>query len=277
MDSYKAKRPLPNIGADELWEAKYVYESAFHPDTGQLINPFGRMACQMPANTVITGCLLTFYKTTPSVVFWQWFNQSYNAFVNYCNRSGSSEISPTRLGVSYILATSGALGTAFFINSKIKKLPEVVARLVPFSAVVAANFINLSCMRSGDLLEGIAIVDDEGDKVAQSKKFGRTSIVQVALSRISMCAPGMIFPPFLMDVLERRGFLARYPWSAGVIQTLMCGSFLLVTTPAGCAIWPQVKKITLSELEPTAQDQVKTYYSHHKKEIPRFFYYNKGL
>jgi len=36
-------------------------------------------------NMTITGCMMTFYKTTPQVVFWQWLNQVISSVNDYFN------------------------------------------------------------------------------------------------------------------------------------------------------------------------------------------------
>ena len=112
VDRYRQGQDV-GLTEDELWKKKQLVDSAFHPDTGELVLMPGRIAFQVPGNMFITGMMMTFYKTTPQVVFWQWFNQTFNSYVNYSNRSGSTPIAKSTLVTSYLAATGGALTTAY--------------------------------------------------------------------------------------------------------------------------------------------------------------------
>ena len=58
-------------------------------------------------------------------------------------------------------------------------------------AVAAANCVNIPLMRQGELINGIALMDENGNYVTDSKLAAAKGISQVVFSRIFMAFPGM--------------------------------------------------------------------------------------
>ncbi|XP_037967485.2 sideroflexin-1-3 [Plutella xylostella] len=275
VHTYQKTKVMPE-GYDEerLWRMKYLYDSAFHPDTGEKMFAICRMSAQAPMNTLITGCMITFYKTTPQTIFWQWVNQTFNAGVNYTNRSGSQPISKTRLLASYVAACGGALGTALYLNSKVKTMKPLYARLVPFAAVAGANLINIPMMRSAELSNGTAIYTASGEHVGESRRAAAAGIAAVCVSRILMAVPGMTLTPMLINNLAQRGVFCRNPRLEMPLQMLIVGLCVTIATPLGCALFTQKAAIGVDWLEADLQEKVKKMEG---KEPIKEVYFNKGL
>uniref|UniRef100_A0A672F463 Sidoreflexin n=1 Tax=Salarias fasciatus TaxID=181472 RepID=A0A672F463_SALFA len=259
VDSCRAGSIPPGTTEEQLHYAKKLYDSAFHPDTGDRMNIIGRMSFQVPGGMAITGCMLQFYRTVPAVVFWQWVNQSFNALVNYTNRNAASPITPKQIGIAYVTATSTALATAVGLNLYTKKAPPLVARWVPFAAVAAANCVNIPMMRQQEILNGISVTDENGNKLGHSKKAAVKGITQVVISRITMAAPGM-------------SMKGRFHKSFHLVYFCRIPN-LVFMVPAACSLFPQRCSMAVSKLEPDLRDSIRSQYG----DAVQHVYFNKGL
>ena len=174
------------------------------------------MSFQVPGNMTITGCMMTFYKSTPSVIFWQLANQSFNAIVNYSNRNASAGVTNEQLGTAFAAATTASVGTALLFNKIIASSPAlsggIVGRLVPLFAVAAANCVNIPLMRQQEIKKGITVSTEDGKELGASPTAAWNALAQVIPSRIGMAAPAMFIPPVVMSQLERSATFIKNPW-----------------------------------------------------------------
>ncbi|CAD6188842.1 unnamed protein product [Caenorhabditis auriculariae] len=253
----------PPIPEEELQRARRLYQSAFHPDTGELQNFAGRMCFNVWGGTMLCGAMMIWYKSTPAVIFWQWANQSFNALVNYTNRNANSTLTTKDLATSYTTAVSGALGMAIGLKAYFakKQSSPLAQRMVPLGAVAVANAINIPMMRQNELKNGMTVTDADGNAVGVSKAAAAKAISLVVLSRNIIVAPCMILTPIIMEALGKVPSFKRH-FNKLNIPTQLALTFIIygAMVPVGCALFPQQNSIrlsTLKRLEPEAYEKLK--------------------
>jgi len=278
VQEYRVGREPPGTTEKQVIRAMQLYRSAFHPDSGELQNVFGRMSFQGPGGMLITGAMLQFYKSVPQVVFWQWFNQSFNALVNYTNRNANSPTTTTQLSVAYFSATFSALGTAIGLKRALEKSSsKLLQRFVPFAAVASANCVNIPLMRQQELLEGISMTDETGEVACYSRTCAVAGISKVVISRVAMAAPGMFCLPVIMQKMEKKPWFKSRPVLHAPFQVLGVGCFLLVMVPMACSIFPQTVTVTSESLRSSDPEAFRQLEDKYGDNIPKVLFYNKGL
>nr|CAB3266023.1 sideroflexin-2-like [Phallusia mammillata] len=271
--SYRSGQLPPDYSEEKYLQAKQLYDSAYHPDTGEKMPLIGRMSFQVPAGMTMLGLLLQFYKTPVQVASIQFVNQSFISFVNYTNRNAASHTTTKQSLFAYVSATTTALCVAVGLNIYTRKAPPIFARWAPFAAISSASAVNIPLTRQDELLNGVVIKTEDGKIVGKSKKCARKGILQVFVSRMVMVAPGMTLIPILMEHLNKKQWFRKMPFIHLPFQMICIGTWMLVMLPSSCALFPQTASMLVSDLEPNVRESIENKYGN----SVQYVYFNKGL
>ncbi|XP_067931539.1 sideroflexin-5-like [Watersipora subatra] len=273
LDDYQNGNLGSGISDRDLWEAQKVKQAIIHPDTGERIFMPFRMSGYVPFGTPIVVGLLLPDPTLKATIFWQWLNQSHNAFFNYSNRNATKPTPTSRFVMGYCGAVGSAVSIAVGLNVGLSKMafsPQVksiMSRLIPYPAVAMANICNVMLMRNSELSTGVDVYTSEGEVIGASKVAAKEAIKSTAATRVVLPAPILVLPPLIMAALEKTKFMRKNPrWSLPVNSLLVLLAFG-GALPAAIALFPQESKIKTSSLEASIAE----------KTSEEFLYFNKGL
>ncbi|KAI8588542.1 Tricarboxylate/iron carrier [Geranomyces variabilis] len=252
---YRAGKSTADV--EEVWKAKGLVDSTFHPDTGEkILLPF-RMASFVPTNVAIVAGMLMPNPATATILFFQWINQSVNVAFNYFNANKTTVMDMNETATAYASAVAASCGIAVGMNSAVKRATNlkpltqlILSRSVPFVAVVAAGTLNVILMRQKELVDGIDVLDADGNTVGKSTTAGRHAIAQVAISRVATSFPIMVIPSLVMARLDRSAWMkANMRWRTPINLFTITGS-LLAALPCAVALFPQRASLPIGKVEP---------------------------
>ncbi|KAF0753322.1 hypothetical protein AaE_005738 [Aphanomyces astaci] len=292
IDNFKTGTLAPGQVPDaDLWKARRVVETVFHPQTGEKLPVLFRMPAFVPVNIPICSGMILAPPTLFNTVFWQWINQSYNAGFNYANRNASGVDDTSAIAKAYASAVAISCATSVGLGKAVERasflaptVRSVLSKTVPFVAVAAAGAGNAVFMRLSELSDGIDILDDEGVPRGRSQEAGKQSLTQVALTRVALPVPStyihstfvflfvLLFPPFILEAVKKANALPKNRFGRvfteiGIVTLCIWGAF-----PAAIALFPQYGSIPASQVEPQFQ-----HLKNSKGQPITEFTYNKGI
>ena len=199
---------------EELERAERLVSSAVSRDTGETIPHMMRMCAFVPMNVPILFGMLLSSPTTANIIFWQWFNQSFNAGLNYGNRNASSTYTMKDLIQGYSAAVGSSVSVALLLKKVFSPLKTTGAKQILLNSVIAslaggtASFLNTFFMRRCEIKEGISMYRDESlnDKLGySSKECARRAVFETASSRVFLSISCLMTPAVIFYLVERAG------------------------------------------------------------------------
>ena len=257
-----------------------MVSSAVSRDSGEEIPRMMRMCAFVPINVPILFGMLIMPPTTFNTIFWQWFNQSFNAGLNYGNRNASSTYTLKDLAQGYSAAVGSSVSVALLLRKLFSGVSSRVtgAKLILINSFVSciaggtAGFLNTFFMRRVEMNSGIEIYEDEQltrKLGVSSKECARKAIMETAWSRVFLSFSCLMSPALIFYLVDKAGRTPRAPAARIPYEIMVFIIALMGSLPASIAMFPQNGKLAREGLEAEVRESL----PHGITTV----YYNKGL
>uniref|UniRef100_A0AAV1TN16 Sidoreflexin n=1 Tax=Peronospora matthiolae TaxID=2874970 RepID=A0AAV1TN16_9STRA len=264
----------------ELQHASNVTHAILHPDTGQPVVMPLRASMIVPMNMVMDGAMLL-AKSVKTTIVAQWLNQTYNALHYYANRNASNADTAQQRLVAYVGATASSVGASLGIRHlagrrRNAKWTSALARMGPFTAVAAADLINLAVMRQSEYLQGVFVYDEQGDAIGKSRRCGALAVASCATARIFAAAPILLLPPLVISMIEKHSTVftrSKTRWLRVPTLLGLVGCAIQFSVPLTFGLFRQTAQLDFKYLEPELQQATRK----QDGQPVRVVTYNKGI
>ena len=255
LAEYKSLGRSPDGVSDaQMWDAQRIVDAIIHGPTGEKMWLPGRMSMFVPMNVPATAGMLM-SRSEKAILFWQWFNQTYNVVNNYVCRAGP-EVEFMPLAQSYALAVTVSCTIAIGASRMLKAFPRVQALgpFVPYLAVISAGSCNVGFTRMDEIQNGIFVADADGNVLGRSVAAGQMAVFKTVTTR-SMFLPvfSLLVPPMVMKAAFATGAIAAGSVVATVLELGAVCAGLAVGLPAALALQPLQMELEVAALEPEFQ------------------------
>ncbi|CAK9800518.1 Sfxn1 [Anthophora quadrimaculata] len=274
---YKMGKIPPGTNMSDIIRAKQLRDSAFHPETGELLPIFGRLSWQLPATVGLTTSMLTFTRSTTVIVTSQLINQIHNALLNYAYRPRTNDYNNRdQVRNAFLCAVLASCMVTVACKKFLYRRTRTYTKCVPFCGVAVGHVVNLPIMRYKDILLGMPLFfKDENTPLMNSKVAAMKGTTECIISRILMCLPCLLLVPLTTQKFVNPCFWQRRPRFSALIETSLCAFFCVYAVPFIVAIFPERNSMSpkLLRLYPR---EYKNFKELVKKDVDKV-YYNKGV
>lgn len=282
LDLYEKLNRAPEGVTDaQLWHMQEIRAARCHPDTGAPLFPPFSFAAYSPMQPLIVCGMCWPGGGIANQIFWQWFNQSFNAGVSYANKNASSPMSNTEIGVAYTGAVGSGIGFAVgamkfgtWLSKSSPRLGPMVSMGAPFIGTVMAGCASVLLMRNNELTGGVTVKDDEGNAYGMSKAAARDGLGQCCLARFIWNIPIVGVTPVVQSLYDKSAFHTRNPRLRFPVMISIATSMIVLGIYPTQAYFKQTAEIAADDLEPEFQNVP---HKNGKGGMVKTFYFNKGL